>query len=217
MPLPRGLLTFAFVFVAAAFAVTVGLRVPIQPTSTAYTPGVRAFLELLAIGGCALWPVGRLAMSPHGWRPARVALDLVTLLAILQAVAWPLQLVTYWPPERGAAIDVLLSGWITASGGAVALGMRAHGMQRAAWSVAGIVLVGAGPVADALGARTPVPELLGPCSALLEVAPLRAGAISGREWPIACWPWIFAGFLWATALRRPRAAPAPLARDATVR
>ena len=122
MPLPRGLLTFAFVFVAAAFAVTVGLRVPIQPTSTAYTPGARAFLELLAIGGCALWPVGRLAMSPHGWRPARVALDLVTLLAILQAVAWPLQLVTYWPPERGAAIDVLLSGWITASGGAVALG-----------------------------------------------------------------------------------------------
>jgi hypothetical protein len=217
MPVPRGLVTLAFLFVAAAFAATVGLNVPIQPTSTSYTPGVRAFLELLAVGGCAVWPVGRLALSPHGWRPARVLLDAVALAAIVQAVLWPLQLVTYWPPLRGMAIDALLVGWIAACGGAVACGMGRHGWRRAAWAIACIVLVAAGPAADALGATAPLPALLGPCSALLDVAPLRPGAPGTHDWPLVAWPWILACAAWAHALRATHPEPTGLARDPGMR
>ena len=217
MPVPRGLVTLAFLFVAAAFAATVGLRVPIQPTSTSYTPGVRAFLELLAVGGCAAWPVGRLALSPHGWRPARVLLDLVALVAILQAVLWPLQLVTYWPPARGTAIDALLVGWLTACGSAVACGMRCHGWRRAGWAIACIMLVAAGPTADALGMPAPLPGLLGPCSALLDVAPLRPGAPTTNDWPLVACPWILACAGWAFALHGSRPGPEGLARDPGMR
>lgn len=217
MQVPRGLVTLAFLFVAAAFAATVGLRVPIQPTSTSYTPGVRAFLELLAVGGCAAWPAGRLALSPHGWRPARVLLDLVALVAIVQAVLWPLQLVTYWPPLRGAAIDALLTGWIAACGGAVACGMRTHGWRRAGWAVACIALVAAGPVMDALGAPAPLPGVLGPCSALLDVAPLRPGLPGPQDWPTVAWPWILACAAWAFAVRGARTVPDGLARDPGMR
>jgi hypothetical protein len=217
MPVPRGLVTFAFLFVAAAFAATVGLRVPIQPTSTSYTPGVRAFLELLAVGGCAIWPVGRLALSPQGWRPARVLLDLVALVAIVQAVLWPLQLVTYWPPARGVAIDALLVGWITACGGAVACGMHCHGWRRATWAMACIALVAAGPAADALGARPPTAALLGPCSALLDVAPLQPSAPGPNDWPVIAWPWILACAAWAGALRAARTQRGGLAPDPGIR
>lgn len=202
MPPPRGLLALALVWIAVAFAATVGTRVPIQPTSSSYTPGVRTLLELMAIGGVTLWPIGRLATARGVWSPGRVALDLVTLLVVLQVVLWPMQLVTYWPPLRGAAMDIMISGWLAAAGGVLACGLGSSGWRRTAWGLAWLLLVGTGPLLDVLGVAPPAPELGGPAVALLTIAPLLPGTMAPGTWPIAIWPWIPALFLWAAALRR---------------
>ncbi|MFO0963448.1 MAG: hypothetical protein U0625_11170 [Phycisphaerales bacterium] len=211
MQLPRGLLAIALVWTVAAFAATVGLRVPIQPTSTSYTPGVRTLLTLLAMGGCLLWPLGRLATMQGAWSLRRIALDLATLLVVLQVVLWPMQLVTYWPPARGAALDLAISGWIVASAGVIALGARSRGWTRSLWSLAWGAVVAAGPLLDVLGVPAPWPAVAGPVVAILELAPLRPGTPAAEAWAIAIFPWIPASLLLAAAIRAPRGAGARLA------
>ena len=195
----------AILWIVSSFAMTVGARTPIQPTSGAYTPEVRTFLALLALGGCVLWPVGRitLAGSPFGAR--RAALDLATLLVLLQAIYWPMHLVTTWSLERAAAIDLLLCGWTCVAGASVALGTR-PGARPLPWAFAGAAIAGAGAILDAAGARASMPEALGPFAALLELAPLGADGAGRVAWELAAWPGAIAAAGWSLALRPARGA-----------
>ena len=98
----------SFIWIIACFAATIGLSAPIQPTSGVYTPSVRAMLALLAVGACLLWPIARLAYARGAWTPARVALDMITIVVAFHAILWPLHLVTYWTAAQMMAIDLLL-------------------------------------------------------------------------------------------------------------
>lgn len=205
----------AILWIVACFAVTVGARTPIQPTSGAYAPEVRTFLALLALGGCVLWPVGRvtLARAPFGAR--RAALDAATLLVLLQAIFWPTHLVTTWPLGRAVAIDLLLCGWTCALGGAVALATR-PGARAVPWAIACAGIAGLGAALDAMGVGAPLPEMLGPFAALLALAPLGADGAGPVAWPIAAWPWAIAAAAWSVALR-PAREGVPVARDSGFR
>jgi hypothetical protein len=89
MPLPRGLLLSAVLWVAACFLVTIGTQAPIQPTTGAYTPVVRTMIALLAVGACIGWPVARFGSARGAWGPARALLDTLTVLTVFHAVFWP--------------------------------------------------------------------------------------------------------------------------------
>ena len=211
MPIPRGLLLGAMLYAIAAFAAIVGLKPPIQPTSTAYTPMVRALLAAFAFGIVLLWPTARLAARGSPWPARRVALDAVTLAVALQAVFWPLHLVTQWTLARAAAADLMLVGWIAAAGAAIACGMRPGG-RPVAWSLAWIAVAVGGPLLDALGAPAPWPGALGPFVALMELAPVPERSSEPVEWARAAWPWTVAAAGWALAIRgstQPRAGVAP--------
>ena len=211
MPIPRGLLLGAMLYAVAAFVATVGLKAPIQPTSSAYTPMLRSLLAALAFGIVLLWPTARLAERGSAWPARRVALDAVTLAIALQAVFWPLHLVTQWTLARAAAVDLMLVGWIAAAGAAIACGLRPDG-RPAAWSVAWIAVSAGGPLLDALGAPAPWPGAFGPFVALMELAPVPERSSEPVEWARAAWPWTVAAVGWAAVLRgtgRPATGVAP--------
>ena len=211
MPLPRGLVVCSFIWIIACFAATIGLSAPIQPTSGAYTPSVRAMLALLAVGACLLWPLARITYARGAWTPARVALDMITIMVAFHAIFWPLHLVTYWTAAQMLAIDLLLCGWIAATGAWIALAIRT-GTRRTVWSTAWMAIVLAGVVLDAVGAPAPIPELAGPYAALLRLTPERTDSTVVPVWSVAIWPWILAAGAWAgvllTAKRLPRT-PSP--------
>jgi len=206
MPLPRGLVACAFIWIVACFAATIGLSAPIQPTSGAYTPMVRAMLALLAVGFCLLWPLARFAYARGSWPAARVALDTITLLVALHAIVWPLHLVTHWTGAQMVAVDLLLSGWIAATGAWIALGLHS-GRQRVAWSAGWLTLMSAGVILDAAGMPSPIPELAGPLSALLRLTPERSDSTIVPVWAVAAWPWILAFGAWGGVLLMPKRLP----------
>lgn len=208
VPLPRSLLAFAIAWAVASFVATVGLRSPIQPTTGSYTPAVRAMLALLAFGCCALWPAARLATATGSWPPARAALDALTIAVVLQAIFWPLHLVTHWTIDQALAIDLMLVGWTAATGAWVALGLR-PGAPRTAMSLAWLCAMPAGAVLDAVGAPTPLPEVAGPMAALFALGPPTSSPGAGPSWALAAWPWTLALAGWAVATARPRPVAAP--------
>jgi hypothetical protein len=214
MPLPRGLVALALLWTVAAFAATVGFRAPIQPTSGAYTPSIRSLLALLALGTSVLWPLGRLTISPHGerWRPGRALLDTASMLVMFHAVYWPLHLVTHWSLARAASIDLLLSGWIVAAGGALALGMRGDA-RRPAWACLCMAVAAGGAALDAVGAGGALPLALGPFVSLLALATASPDLTQPTDWAAAAWPWVPGLVLWGLALltadRTAQPCPAP--------
>ena len=214
MPLPRGLVMCSFIWIIACFAATIGLSAPIQPTSGVYTPSVRAMLALLAVGACLLWPMARLAYARGAWTPARVALDMITIMVAFHAIFWPLHLVTYWTAAQMMAIDLLLCGWVAATGAWIALAIRT-GTRRVVWCTTWMAVIVAGVVLDAVGLQAPFPELAGPYAALLRLTPERTDSTALPVWSVAIWPWILASAAWAGVLigakRLPRA-PSPANR-----
>ena len=199
MPLPRGLVISSFIWVIACFAATIGLSAPIQPTSGAYTPSVRAMLALLAVGACLLWPLARITYARGTWTPARVALDMITIMVAFHAIFWPLHLVTYWTAAQMMAIDLLLCGWVAATGAWIALAIRT-GSGRTVWCTTWMAVIVAGVVLDAVGLQAPFPELAGPYAALLRLTPERTDSTALPVWSVAIWPWILASAAWAGVL-----------------
>lgn len=142
---PRGLVLLSAVWIAGSWLVSFGLRMPLQISAGALTPGVRSMLVCCALGALVAWPMLRLC-QPIPRTPVRsTLLDAATVIALLQTVIWPLRLATTWVPERTALIDVVLCAHVIACGGIVtaALPWRSGILRGAAMS--GCLLVAAGP------------------------------------------------------------------------
>ena len=210
MPIPRGLVLAAVVLAVAAFAATVGLRPPIQPTSTAYAPGVRGFIAILAFALVVLWPSWRLLVERETWTRGRALLDAVTLCVAFQAAYWPLHLVTGWPIGRAIAIDATITGWTMAAGATVALGSARRPAGTAiAWAGACV----SGVALDALGAWPGAASALGPFVPLLWLTGPESASGAFVDPAIAAWPWTAAALGWAAvaAFHGPKGLPG--ARD----
>ena len=107
---PRGLVLLAAVWIAISWLVSFGLRMPLQISAGALTPGVRSMLICCALGALVAWPMLRLC-QPEPRAPVRATLlDAATVMVLLQTVLWPLRLATTWAPERTALIDMALVG-----------------------------------------------------------------------------------------------------------
>jgi len=188
----------AIAFAMLAFAVTVGERRPIEPTSGAYAPSVRAFVALAAFGMTLAWPLWRIAMPPAGWSAGRAALDATTLVVAFQAAFWPLHLVSGRTLADAALLDALVCGWAAACGAVVALSAN----RTVNAGLAGAVLLAVpclGVALDAGGAPHPWPALAGPFVGILEGAPTRPVAAETAFGAIAAWPWVVAGTAWGAA------------------
>ncbi len=142
---PRGLVLLAAVWIAISWLVSFGLRMPLQISAGALTPGVRSMLICCALGALVAWPMLRLC-QPVPRAPVRATLlDAATVIVLLQTVLWPLRLATTWAPERTALIDMALVAHVLACCGIVTAALPSRsGVVRGA-AMVGCLLVAAGP------------------------------------------------------------------------
>jgi len=118
--LPRGLILLSAVWLIGSWVIAFGPRTPVQPSSASFTPGVRLMTLCLTFGLMIAWPLLRLSQQATPWPYRKVILDLVSLLALVQVVLWPMRIVTNWPASRVAAIDATVAGWLLLAGALVA-------------------------------------------------------------------------------------------------
>jgi hypothetical protein len=118
--MPRGLVVLAAIWLIVSWLLALGLRMPVQPSSAAFTPGVRLMLLSMAVGLMVGWPLLRLSQQPTGFPGRQTMLDLFALLGLVQVVIWPMRLVTAWPPARTVAIDATIIGWTLLAGAMIA-------------------------------------------------------------------------------------------------
>ena len=77
MPMPRGLVLLASLWIFASWQLSIGLRPPAIASVASYLPGVRLMIACLAVGLCAGWPLLRLSGARERWPMLRVLVDLV--------------------------------------------------------------------------------------------------------------------------------------------
>lgn len=188
MPMPRGLVLLASLWIFASWALSVGLRRPVAPSLASYAPGVRVMVACLSIGLCAAWPLLRLSGPRQRWPLAMVLLDLVALATLVQVVIWPMRLTTAWTPTRLALIDALLFSWAALCAAPLAVALDSSDARARTFAMAACLLVcvlGL-PVrlaSAALGLPDAPAWLLGPVMGALELGAPEQSAVAERSWP----------------------------------
>lgn len=85
-------------------------------TEPAIEPAVRGLMQSIMIGLGLLWPVCRLSIAVDDPPGIATAVDLATLLIIVQPVLWLVRLQAGWTLDRTLLIDVTLTVWAAAAG-----------------------------------------------------------------------------------------------------
>lgn len=91
-----------------------------------YIPAVRGMLQSILLGLGVAWPMWRLSERTATAAPVGIqtAVDLASLLLVVQVVLWPLQYVVSWAFEQTALIAMALIVWSSAFGLCVWVGRR---------------------------------------------------------------------------------------------
>lgn len=188
LELPRRLVFGASTWLAASWIVSIGIRPPVQPTSTTYTPAARMLVVAIMIGILIAWPLARLS-APQPRRPLMSAfLDTISLVVLTQIVIWPLRLVTTWSVERISTVSLeLLANTILVGGLLAIAGSARRGATATMLALVALIVV---PAMIALG--MPIDPLFSPSPIV------RAWAITS-EGPGPLQPAVWSGAL-ATAL-----------------
>jgi hypothetical protein len=142
---PRGLVLLSAAWIAVSWMVSFGLRMPLQISAGALTPGVRSMLICCALGALVAWPMLRLCQSAPRAPARSTLLDAATVIVLLQTVLWPLRLATTWAPTRTAFMDVVLVAHVMACCGIVAAALPWRSALVRSAAMAGCLLVAAGP------------------------------------------------------------------------
>ena len=218
MPMPRGLVLLASLWIFASWSLSVGLRPPANPSLASYAPGIRVMVACLAVGLCAGWPLLRLSGPRQRWPMACVAIDLLAVVTLVQVVLWPMRLATAWTPARLALIDALIFAWAACCGAIMAMALDSgRARARTTAMLACLAICALGIPLRAAAAATGLPEppawLLGPVMGALALGSTEQSATAERSWPgvvlLAC----TAALAWSLAwwwlrLRRPTVAAA---------
>ena len=145
---PRIFALFWSIYLMVSALVTVfATRALGAPQVSRFHYGASALLVMVGIGATVLWCATRLSQQ-RPERPARaVFADMVVLLVPIQAVVWPLPILTGWPWDVTAGLLCCLSAWVVLVSGIVLLGVAStvH-LERTMWMLVCLLLVIAAPV-----------------------------------------------------------------------
>jgi hypothetical protein len=172
---------------------------------------------IVSCGLCVLWPMVRVSQAPPV-RPVRAMLvDLVAMLAPVQAVVWPMPLLTTWTLSIAAGLNLMIASWALLAGVIVAHGSASRSMvTRTLLMLVAVALVGAAPglglYLGSVGSRA-LPgwwEMLSPITATLELTGSPGNLtphMTMLDWALAGGPLVL-GVLLLLAWR-PAAPPGP--------
>ncbi|TVQ56347.1 MAG: hypothetical protein EA377_02415 [Phycisphaerales bacterium] len=118
--LPTGLIFLAGLWLVGSWLLTVGLQMPLQPTSASFEPSLRLLLQSIVVGFVVGWPLLRLSQERFARPIGQVWLDMLVLGTLLQVVIWLPRLFTSWTVPRTIALDLTLLGWMALVGALIA-------------------------------------------------------------------------------------------------
>ena len=181
-----------------------------------WTYGCQTMVLLVFVGVCVLWPVTRLSQLPAE-RPRKAALvDLLIMLIPVQAVLWPMPLLTGWTWWVTGGLVLCVTGWGVLTGAILARGCASSRTYVRTWAMALLIgLVSFGPIVAVLFDSVVLPGGVRLPSWWSLVSPLTVGhaltttpwnltpSMSGVEWA-GGWVPLLVGFaVWMWLSRRP--------------
>ena len=199
-PMPRGLVFAASGWVAASWLVVIGVKPPLQPTSSAYTPAAEMMLLCMLIGGFVAWPLFRLTVAPRHSIPVRTCLEIIALVGMIQIVVWPLRLVTTWTISRVVWVDIEIICTLLLLGGLV---IRVAGSRMLRTATMALILIWL-ILPPTLGFLLGTPDgigLLSPLARIWHLARGGAGPIADDVWVGPGISLLIAIALWAPSMR----------------
>lgn len=199
LPIPRGLVFAASGWITVSWVFAMGLEPPLQPSSSVYTPAARMLLISLVIGGMIGWPLVRLCSAIPKRPIAAALLDLVSLIALLQVLLWPLRLVTSWPIARTALIDVHGMVWLLITGGVVGLATAREGAIRVWMMLLLVTWLGLPPLLSHLLDLPPIVASISPLSHVWLLASGGPASLPPGAWQFAIVELAVAMVLWWAA------------------
>ncbi|MEM1422822.1 MAG: hypothetical protein AAGH64_02350 [Planctomycetota bacterium] len=181
-----------------------------------WTYGCQTMMLLVFVGVCVLWPATRLSqLSPE--RPRRATLvDLSIMLIPVQAVVWPMPLLTGWTWIVTLGLVLAVAGWGVLIGAVLARGCASVRSYARTWAMGAVLaLVAMGPLVSVVfdsslvsrGASLPGWwALVSPLtlSHAMTTTPMNlTPSMSGAEWAAGWAPLAVGCVLWMWLARRP--------------
>lgn len=193
-PRPLALL-WSLYLMASALVTLLRVRSLTMPTTEQFGFGCRSMVLMVLVGVAVLWPMVRLSQQFPGRVGRSLVADLVVLLIPVQAVVWPMGLLTHWPVGVTAALVASIGAWGLLSSGLLACAFsRGSAASRGGWMglVALIALAGPAVLVVWPGAISPMVSGM-----LMQGSPLTAawavtGAPSGLAPVMQGWEWCVA-------------------------
>ncbi len=198
---PRMLaLLWAMYLMGGALMTIFAVRSLGAPSSDRYAYGCRAMLFIVILGTSVLWPMARLSQAPPK-RPLYATLvDLFAMLAPVQAVIWPMTLLTSWGWDVVAGLNLLVASWAALASALVLRGAVSRSwVTRTLLMAVLVLLVGAAPGLGLLLANSGAPALprwwsmLSPITGVLELTSSPANrrvTMEGWEWAWSAAPMV---------------------------
>lgn len=209
-PRPLALL-WSLYLMASALVTLLRVRSLTMPTTEQFAFGCRSMVLMVMIGVAVLWPMVRLSQQFPRRRNLSLLADLVVLLIPVQAVVWPMPLLTHWPLEVAAGVVVTIGSWAFLSAGVLSL---AYGVGESVprwWWMVGCVAVaiaapaadlwirglGGGPTASMVALWSPLTAVWGLASAPSGLMPV----MQSWEWAFSLIPGAAGGLMWMGSAR----------------
>ncbi len=189
-------LMWAMYLMGGALTTIFAVRSLGAPTPDRYSYACRAMVIIVAVGATVLCPMTRLSQAPPR-RPLRATvLDLIAILAPVQAVIWPMKLLTNWWWDVVAGLNLLMASWTVMIGAIVLRGcVSSSGLVRAVLTVLVVVLVGGAPAVSLIVEASGAPALPGWWAMLSPVTATLAltSAPGNQAVAMSAWEWLGAG------------------------
>ncbi len=190
-PRPLALMWAVYISVSAGLTIFAVSFLTV-PSHDQFAYACRALFVMLAIGACVLWPMVRLSQQfPR--RPIRsVLVDLLIVIIPVQAVLWPMPMLTRWSWEINGAIASNLVAWSTLAAALLALGYTVNGHLARAFSTgACLAAIIAAPAALVLTNAPRIVLWLSPLTSVFQITsapPAIAPRMTGPEWALTLAP-----------------------------
>lgn len=218
---PRTLVLLWTIYLMGAAATTVfSVGVIGMPQRSMFEPAARSMLALAGLGLGALWPMVRLSQSrPRAPRTA-ILTDVFALTIPLQAVIWPVRLLTGWGWDVLAGIALGLFSWALLVGAVLAAGLvrtpapvegrdievsaRFSG-ARTTWMLIALLMSAGGPAALLIGGYLGITPpafgwLLSPITLTHALTSARSGlspVMAPEEWLACLGPGVLGLLVWS--------------------
>jgi len=190
-PRPLALMWASYICVSAALTIFSVSFITI-PSHDQFAYACRALFVMLAVGATVLWPMVRLSQQFPRRSMRSVLIDTLVILIPVQAVLWPMPMLTKWSYEINGALAANFGAWTVLAGAILLIGFTSAGhAARTLWTLLCVLTIVAAPLAYVLTSAPHIVLWLSPITSVFQITaapPALAPAMTRTEWLLSLSP-----------------------------